>query len=721
MNPKRLVAILAALLLPFVCASVSVGAAPVQAAHYRLQTTVPTNAATTVVDAWVASDGVDGAPGIAGTWWTMKARTMGGADFQVWWLEDETLSPGGISGHPGILRYVLQRGAAEPLDFRDAEDGRAVVPSVVAWEFLIPHPRSGVLQRGNPPREIACWGHDYRLDPAGPLDLTPVPSAGRVIHLRPNALVGPASNTRQKDERRRYDGSEYEYQSLTRDDYVAMAASGINCVRVDATQRAWVEDLDVFFWGIGGKDIEFPASLYDSRYLGPTMFLDEPAVHTRDFVIRPRVAKEPAFGRSLTPHIVLEAFREHYREAVVKGPALALARGLTARGDVDLGREPLRQRNLFSWETMVSTAHHQLSLDHEVPASMVFEPPGRVGARRTLPEMDMAYGCQIPPDDPRHFIDIIIGFLRGAARQTGKSWGVSIYGAVDRGDAPWFLSRAYDLGATRFHFWDNAALACVPFSECLGLARHLHMHRQNRPPRDLERLLHAAEVAILFPAGYDLGHVQMGRGNLWGLTELNLERTNSAGVKYRTVMGNGFTEVERCLRHGVTFDVLWDVEGLKLDGYREVVRIREDGKVEVRGEAAAVTLDHPRAPERPQGLPPRVRVALATGDARAPMHLVARADVKETSAPVYYTFGTDNEGICQNAVVLWELFGPGPEDYRFLVPRGMRPLVTRDGKGFVVTTEFDVTRPGAYRLRAAVVDAAGRSSAEWTTFTVPAP
>ena len=32
-----------------------------------------------------------------------------------------------------------------------------------------------------------------------------------------------------------------------------------------------------------------------------------------------------------------------------------------------------------------------------------------------------------------------------------------------------------------------------------------------------EALKHAAEVAILLPPGYNLGHVHMGRGNLWGL------------------------------------------------------------------------------------------------------------------------------------------------------------------------------------------------------------
>ena len=53
-----------------------------------------------------------------------------------------------------------------------------------------------------------------------------------------------------------------------------------------------------------------------------------------------------------------------------------------------------------------------------MPEAFVFEPPGRIGARRTLPEIDMTYGVTLPPDDPRALTSILYGFLRGAARAT---------------------------------------------------------------------------------------------------------------------------------------------------------------------------------------------------------------------------------------------------------------------------------------------------------------
>ena len=107
-------------------------------------------------------------------------------------------------------------------------------------------------------------------------------------------------------------------------------------------------------------------------------------------------------------------------------------------------------------------------------------------------------------------------------------------------------------------------------------------------------------MAILLPPGYDLGHVYMGKGQMWGIGELNLERTNRAGVKYRTVMGNFFQEVERAVRQGVAFDLLWDLPATQPKGYREVVRVREDGKVEVDESGRHSVLDGPRQPARPR-------------------------------------------------------------------------------------------------------------------------
>jgi len=153
-------------------------------------------------------------------------------------------------------------------------------------------------------------------------------------------------------------------------------------------------------------------------------------------------------------------------------------------------------------------------------------------------------------------------------------------------------------------------------------------------------------------------------------------------------------------------------------GYREVVRIREDGKVEVEVEGKQVVLDQARAPTRPSGIPPQLAVELSAKEGKAPLETTAKASVVEKSAPVFYTYGTDTEGVYHNAVAAWEIYGPNEEDYRHLQPTGLKPRVTRKDSSYEVTVNFTLTRPGNYRLRTATVDLAGRTAVTWTPMVV---
>ena len=215
------------------------------------------------------------------------------------------------------------------------------------------------------------------------------------------------------------------------------------------------------------------------------------------------------------------------------------------------------------------------------------------------------------------------------------------------------------------------------------------------------------------------GEVAVEHGNfLRRLGELNLERTNRSGVSYRRVMGSFFTEIERCLRLGVALDLLWDLDGMKLDGYREVVRVREDGRVEVITNGLRTVRPRPRVPAGPDGPLPGLSVELADAGERGPRTITARARITENASPVYYTTGTDRNGVYHNARVLWELFGPEEEDYRALLPAGANPQTTFDGNSATVELKFRVEQAGHYRLRAATTDLAGRSTVVWKEFAV---
>ncbi len=651
-------------------------------------------------------------------WLHWRATKANEQSFRVWILTDGYPPTSVELARETTARYIVQEQDTQALEFRHRFSDAAVLPCLGAWDHLFPR----AAERGSAENLFAkkMWylGQGYRLDKVEESGRVPGPVDTKVLELLPDVLIGVPHNTRQKDETRRYDGSDYELMRLTPRDYDEMIEAGMNCFYVDKEQAAWIDRREVFYWGIGPAEISYPECLYRSNYLGPILFLDEPAVCTRDQIIRPRLTKDRDFRKTITPQVVLEEFQEYFQKVKYQGAPTALLRGLVARPDVDVGRMQFLQENLYTWETMVSTALSQLGEGNGgPPAAMVFEPPGRFGTRRTLPEMNMAYGCQIPVDDPKNLIGIIYGFLRGAARLTDKDWGTSIYGQVDRADASWFLTHAYDLGAQKFFFWDSAALACVPYSECLALARHLRAHAQSHPDRVLHALKQAAEVAILLPPGYNLGHVHMGKGNLWGLGELNLERVNRAGVRYRTVMGNFFTEIERCLRLGVAYDLLWDLPGHPPTGYREIVRVREDGKVEVIVAGKAALRDGPRTPDRPQGDPPQLAVELSAETGKAPLAVTAQALLVEGSAPAYYTLGANSRGIYRNVKVLWELYGPGEADYRFLLGDSREPRIREEGGRTRVEIDVRIGRPGQYRLRAATVDLAGRTAVVWKSIT----
>lgn len=675
---------------------------------------------TVVKTLTVAIGSVEETAGVPYQWLCLRATKVSGEKFAVWLLIRSTPSEDLKEACAEASRYILQIGNDTPLEFRDKFTGKPVLPRLGGWQYLFPKPTDTKAQNDLFPETVKYLGHTYRLiHVSDSSESVTSPEDTQRLSLRPDALIGPPSNTKQKDETRRYDGSDYELMPLTESDYDEMIAAGINCVRVDTEQVEWVQNRDVFYWGIDPVTLGYPECLYRSNYLGPALFMDEPAVCTRDHVIRPKLETDPAYRKALTPQIAFEAFKDYFHTAKYDGAPTRLCKGLAAHPDVDLGDMAFLQENLYTWETIISSAAYQLSDGNtKSPAAIVFEPPGRVGTMRTLPDMNMAYGCQIPIDNPKNLASILYGFLRGAARQTDKGWGMSVYGQMHRADAFWLQTHAYDLGARHFHYWDNHQLACVPYSEVLALSRNLSAHVESHPHRNLDELRTAAEMVILLPPGYNLGHVEMGRGNLWGVGELNLERHNTEGVKYRTVMHNFFTEIERAIRLGVAFDLLWDLPDLRLSDYREVVRIREDGQVEVRDSGKTTLHEDARTPPRPTGTPPTLALNMAVSQTDAPFEVCVCATVTQGAASVYYTRGADESGIYNNEMVLWELFGPEAEDYRFLNRDQSQIRIDQTKSTTEVEIRFSLERSGNYRLRAATVDMAGRTGVAWKTITL---
>ena len=652
--------------------------------------------------------------GIPYQWIKLSAEKGNKQMFSIWLLSLNYPSENYKTAEGSIFRYIISDNNSNSIEFTDQVTGNSVLPNTGAWKFLLPRSPNGESPFYSIENKVNYLGHEYKLDKHRQTNIPSPPKESMAIKLTPNLLIGVPHNKKVKDETRRYDESDYEYIELTKDNYFEMIENGINVFNVNTEQVNWIENENVYYWGISGEDISYPEDLYRSNYIGPAIFFDEPMVHTRDHALRPKFKKDPSLRKTITPQIFFEEFKHEYHKAKYERSPTQLLTALAKRKDVDIGEMNFLQQNVYSWETMISSAIYQLSEgDKSTPSAIVFEPPGRFGAKRVLPELNMCFDCQIPIDNPKNLIGIVQGFLRGAARVTDKDWGISIYGQVIRSEAYWYMTYTYDQGASRFFFWDSYQMAAVPYSEYLSLSKNLREYAKNFPKRDQERLKHAAEVAILIPTGYNLGHVKMGIGNFSGLPELNMERENTYGVKYRDVMNNFYIEIERCIRLGIEYDLFWNMENLKLNGYREIVTIREDGKIEVELKGQSQVLNSARIPIRPEGASPQLSVEVESTQEPTQKTFIARAKVIEGSSPIYYTQGADKAGIYKNTYVLWELYGPEEEDYTDFWKERWDVIVIEENNAASIEIKFKIDKPGSYRLRVSTSDAAGRSTVVW--------
>jgi len=169
-----------------------------------------------------------------------KDASEGG--FRVWLLRD---APGNR-----IVRYLFREvgAAGTTREYRHELTGEAVLPSHGAWPYMWPRPAPGVAG-GNFPSRVEYLGHLYALESKSDSAWEAPPEIVKIVGLRPDLWLGPPSNTRQKNEMRRYDGSDYELISLTQSDYREMAAAGITCVKAVGQQQAWAEELGMYYWG----------------------------------------------------------------------------------------------------------------------------------------------------------------------------------------------------------------------------------------------------------------------------------------------------------------------------------------------------------------------------------------------------------------------------------------------------------------------------------------
>jgi len=294
--------------------------------------------------------------GIPYQWLQLNAEKENRQTFSIWIFASGYPSGSLEIAQENISRYILSKSDSNPVEFTHQNTGNSVLPNTGAWKYLLPRSENGEEPVKSLERKVRYLGHEYQLDSREQSDIQYAPKETITIHLAPDLLIGVPHNHKVKNETRRYDESDYEYVELSKENYSEMIENGMNVFHVNAEQVRWIENDNVFYWGIGGEAVSYPECLYRSNYIGPAIFFDEPMVHTRDHALRPRFKADPSLRKTITPQLFYEEFKKEYHKAKYERSPIQLLKSLAQRKDVDIGDMDFLQENVYSWETMVSSA-----------------------------------------------------------------------------------------------------------------------------------------------------------------------------------------------------------------------------------------------------------------------------------------------------------------------------------------------------------------------------
>ena len=258
---------------------------------------------------------VKGGQGTLTQWFCLSAEKENKQSFSVWILARAYPATSLDIAQKNILRYLFSNNQSGAIEFMDQNNGTPVLPDTGAWKHLLPRTENGKSPFTSFEKRLKYLGHEYSLvDNHAHSEFPSLPKEIITIELTPDLLIGVPHNSKVKDETRRYDESDYEYIELTKDNYAEMIEHGINVFNVNSEQAKWIEMENVYYWGIGGDSITYPEHLYRSNYIGPAMFFDEPMVHTRDQILKPKFKADPTLRKRVTPEMFFEEFKHEFHE-----------------------------------------------------------------------------------------------------------------------------------------------------------------------------------------------------------------------------------------------------------------------------------------------------------------------------------------------------------------------------------------------------------------------
>lgn len=477
-------------------------------------------------------------------WWemTLERRTGGALGIKVLSERVPMTSDNGVGE---IVRYIVSLAPDECLEYVDALSGKTLLPQIRSFrsEYL-PHTYNDARYSGGFANSGRLLGHSlvrYINRPSFPNCDFLQP---KVLRLRSDLRIGLrhdhhsiADESIPKDKRK--------WEALNKDEYAELIAAGANYVHPYGEAVNWVKNEPVYWYCAPS----FPDDFYRSNFMATdSMFIDEPGIRFG--------WDEGVPGTIISPDIYANSVQMRVEEMELPRQRLFNKTDLANLGAMSGFYNPRD-----SWDTCLTFASCEQA--GGAPC-VVFE--GRYVKRGYgwVPEILLGESLSNLADKQQY--DYFDAFMRGASRRNNAYWGTSVY---PEGDPKMMLPamvRAYDQGARNFWFWHDNSL---DYKDCVRIIKGLSDHIKAHPRTQATT---RATTAIVIPKGYVL--------NEFGVFGMNREAPSEGGASYGDISAAATFQGILCSRAGVEYDYVNDYSGITKAGYKQLIYVREDGKLD---------------------------------------------------------------------------------------------------------------------------------------------
>lgn len=507
----------------------------------------------------------------ANAWWQINIRKSDEANaeplVQIRMLTSRNPLDGGEEPIRFARYLVRLPAAAEAFEYRNIHTGRALLP---AWggftDHFIPHSARGSGHPSGLPETANHLGHVLSLRSVEQNARWDAWDDVKILNLDPELLVGTARGFKDKEGHRLPQTPQrqnYTYVPYTPEDYRLMFEAGTNLFWVEPGEPERIVRTNPAFYirgrGDGKTELQYPADLYRSNYLGAAMFMDEPAIlliGDKEVAGQLRHSTDAANAIEMRVRATYNSNGDYGRYALERP---------NSGKYFNTGDMRLDQYDYPAWETIYETTFYQMAgglngLVHE--------------GRYQLEQFDKAVARFSHKDrkhTPEQLLKYYYAFLRGGTRPFGKYWGTAIYGQCDPALSPKAITLAYDMGARYIWYWTSDHDHHLPWVEQMELTRTLRKHAAEHPRPSISNSKQTLDTAIVVPYGYIPS-----LDDLSWIRSLSTDQAKGEPMqKYLRLMERLMAAVHDAYDRNADFDITID-DGREITGYQKVIRITDE-------------------------------------------------------------------------------------------------------------------------------------------------